>query len=72
MDYKYAFTSKDVRFISKGNIVYIIFLGWPGNGEVVKIDKMCVNDVRKIKYISFVPTGGHCPEFCVNGNRIQL
>jgi len=29
------FTAQDFRFTTKGNVLYVIGLGWPGNGEAV-------------------------------------
>jgi len=30
-----SFTAQDFRFTTKGNVLYVIGLGWPGNGEAV-------------------------------------
>jgi alpha-L-fucosidase len=30
-----AFTSEDIRFTTKGNVLYAILLGWPAQGEAV-------------------------------------
>jgi alpha-L-fucosidase len=34
------FTAQDVRFTRKGEVVYAILLGWPGDGETVTLEEL--------------------------------
>ena len=49
------FTSSDIRFTSKGNIVYAIVLDWPGAGAAVTIrslaDKQGAKDITNVKLL---------------------
>ena len=45
---KEPFTAKDIRFTTKGNTLYAIILGWPGNGETIKISSLTKNEEGKI------------------------
>ncbi|MHC4556137.1 MAG: alpha-L-fucosidase [Planctomycetota bacterium] len=51
------FTSKDIRFTSKGNVVYAILLDWPGSGTTVTIrslaDKLGANDITNVKLLGY-------------------
>ncbi len=42
------FTSKDIRFTTKGNTLYAFILGWPGDGETITINSLSKNSDNKV------------------------
>ena len=56
-DNEYNFTAQDIRFTTKGNNVYAIFLGWPGNGAPATIISLGSKEVGTIKSVTLLATG---------------
>ena len=54
-DFNYG--AKDIRFTTKGNNVYAIFLGWPGNGAPATIISLGSKEVGTIKSVTMLATG---------------
>ena len=55
-DYKY--TARDIRFTTKGDVLYAIALGWPDDGQVVvhslaKPDGQDVNNITSISLLGY-------------------
>lgn len=52
---KVSYGAKDIRYTRKGNTIYAIVLGWPGNSSVVTLESFSgktLNTIPKIKKVS--------------------
>jgi alpha-L-fucosidase len=51
------FTPQDIRFTSKGNVLYAICLGWPGNGATITIKSLSteqrLNEISNITLLGY-------------------
>ncbi|MFG6685784.1 alpha-L-fucosidase [Mariniflexile sp. HNIBRBA6329] len=60
---KITYTPQDVRYTKKGNVIYAIVLGWPGNNVEVKLNaftKDILNkEVPKVKNIAILGYNGN-------------
>lgn len=52
---QFHFTASDIRFTTKGNTLYAIVLGWPGNGASVSIKSLALGSGKeKIKRVQLL------------------
>ena len=56
-DNRYVFTAQDIRFTTKPNVVYALFLGWPGDAKEAVIESLGSNKLAGINSISMLATG---------------
>ena len=54
LDYNFVANAPEIRFTTKGNVLYAITLGWPADGTVLihSLAKAYGTDVRKIKKLT--------------------
>lgn len=54
-DNQFVFTAKDIRFTTKGGILYATFLDWPGDGQTAVITSIkpgVLPDIRSVKMLA--------------------
>lgn len=56
-DYLYSFGPEDYRFTTKPNTIYVITLGWPGNGKTIEVKHLGSEELNRIKSVTFVANG---------------
>ena len=56
-DHKNTFTGDDIRFTSKPNTLYAIFLEWPGDGVTKNITTLTKEKLETIESITMLATG---------------
>jgi alpha-L-fucosidase len=58
---KIKYSNKDIRYTTKGKVIYATILGWPGNGEEVNLTAFAADKLpgkTKIKNISLLGSSG--------------
>ena len=60
LDYNFVANAPEIRFTTKGNVLYAIALGWPANGKVLihSLAKGFGSDVLKIKKLTVLGCDG--------------
>ena len=56
-DNRYVFTARDIRFTTKPNMVYALFLEWPGNAKEAFIESLGSDKLAGIAQVSMLATG---------------
>lgn len=73
---KIKYSAKDVRYSTKGNVIYATILGWPGNNTSVLFESFAVNnwkDAKTINKVSLLGYSGEIPyELSDKGLKVTL
>lgn len=72
---KITYTPQDVRYTRKGNVIYAIVLGWPGNNKPLTLtaftNAVSENQIPKIDKVSMLGYKGEV-SFSIDGNGLHL